>query len=184
MSEAPKGGSAGAAPAPNPERRVFPREPAADQYDVKVPQETHLLNQVVHQVKKERSFFQAVLQQMPAGVIIAVAPEGRLIMGNHQVEKILGRPFVACQNFEEYTSLQGFHPDNRPYTSAEWPMTRSIKYGESVVGEVIKFRRKDGTWCQVTCNSAPVRDDDGIIIAGVVSFYEIAPPRPHRRRRR
>jgi PAS domain S-box-containing protein len=184
MSVAPKGGSSGAAPAAQPERRVFPRGPTSGQDDVKVPQETHLLNQVVHQVKKERAFFQAVLQQMPAGVIIAVGPDGRLIMGNDQLEKILGRPFVACQNFEEYGSLQGFHPDNRPYTSAEWPMTRSIKLGESVVGEVIKFRRVDGSWCHVRCNSAPVRDEDGTIIAGVVSFYEIAPSKAHRRRRR
>ena len=184
MSEVTKGGSSGAAPAPNPERRVFPRVLAAKQDDVKVPQEIHLLNQVVYQVKKERAFFQAVLQQMPAGVIVAVAPEGRLIMGNDQVEKILGRPFIACQNFEEYSLLQGFHPDNRPYTPAEWPMTRSIKYGKSVVGEVIKFRRDDGTWCYVSCNSAPVRDPDGIIIAGVVSLYEIAPPSSHRGRRR
>ena len=105
-------------------------------------------------------------------------------MGNDQVEKILGRPFTACQNFEEYTLLKGFHPDNRPYTSAEWPMTRSIKSGESVVGETMKFRRKDGTWCEVTCNSAPVRDEDGTIIAGVVSFYEILPSKAHHRRRR
>lgn len=184
MSDATEAGSPGAAPDPKPERRIFPRQPLAKPDELIVPQEVYLLNQVVQQVKKERTFFQAVLQQMPAGVIIGIAPEGRLMMGNDQVEKIIGRPFVACQNFQEYTLWQGFHPDGRPYTPEEWPMTRSIKGGESVAGEVIKFRRGDGSWCRVSCNSAPVRDEDGTIIAGVVSFSEIPPSKAHRRRRR
>ncbi|HZU43560.1 MAG TPA: PAS domain-containing protein [Terriglobales bacterium] len=182
MSDATKGEGSGAAPAPKSERRIFPRQPAVRPDEVVVSQEIHLLNQVVQQVKKERAFFQAVLQQMPAGVIIGTAPEGRLIMGNDQVEKVLGRPFVACQNFQEYELWEAFHPDDRPYTVEEWPMTRSIKRGESVTGEVMKFRRDDGKWCHVSCNSAPVRDEDGTIVAGVVSFYEIAPPK-HRHRR-
>lgn len=183
MADAPKGESSAAAPAPTPERRVFARPPALSSEDIIVPQEIQLLRQVVQQVRQERAFFHAVLQQMPAGVIIATAPEGRLIMGNEQVEKIVGQPFLACQNFEEYGQWKGFHLDGRPYQRDEWPMTRAIKFGESVAGEEIKFQRGDGGWCHVSCNSAPVRDEQGHIIAGVVSLYEIAPrERKHSKR--
>ncbi len=176
MPDIGKPRSSGAAPARKPERRVFPRpEPPSE--DVIVPQEIHLLQQVVQQVKKERAFFQAVLQQMPAGILIATAPDGRLIMGNDRVEKIFGKPFVTSQGFADYEQLHGFHPDGRPYRSEEWPMTRSLKGGENVAGELMKFPRDDGTWCYVSCSSAPVRDEDGKIIAGVVSLYEVPAPR-------
>jgi PAS domain S-box-containing protein len=180
MPEAPKGEGSAAAPAPTAERRVFPRAMPVSE-DIIVPQEIQLLNQVVQQVRKERAFFHAVLQQMPAGVVIGTAPEGRLIMGNERVEQILGKPFQACQNFEEYSQWKGFHPDGRPYETDEWPMTRAIKFGESVAGEEIKFQRDNGSWCHVSCNSAPVRDEQGHIIAGVVSLYEITPRRHSKR---
>ncbi len=172
MSDAGKPESSGAAPARKPERRVFPR-PKPPVEEVIVPQEVQLLQQVVQQVKKERAFFQAVLQQMPAGVLIATAPEGRLIMGNDRVEEILGRPFVPSQSFAEYGQLQGFHLDGRPYRAEEWPIARSLKRGENVAGERMKFLRKDGTWSHVSCNAAPVRDEDGKIIASVMAVYEI-----------
>lgn len=185
MSGGGKPESSGAAPVRKPERRVFPR-PAPPAEDVIVPQEVHLLQQVVQQVKKERAFFQAVLQQMPAAVLIATAPDGRLIMGNDRVEKILGRPFVPTERFADYEQLQGFHLNGRPYRPEDWPMTRSLKRGENITGELMKFPRHDGTWCYVSCNSAPVRDDDGHIVAGVVSFYEVPAsgesPRPPRAR--
>lgn len=175
MSDSGKRESSGAAPVRKPERRVFPRAaPPAE--EIIVPQEVHLLQQVVQQVKKERAFFQAVLQQMPAGVLIATAPDGRLIMGNDRVEKILGRSFVPTEGFANYEQLQGFHLNGRPYRPEEWPMTRSLKRGENVTGELMKFPREDGTWCYVSCNSAPVRDEQGHIIAGVVSLYEVPPP--------
>ncbi len=180
MSDGGKPESSGAAPVRKPERRVFPR-PALPREEILVPQEVQLLQQVVQQVKKERAFFQAVLQQMPAGVLIATAPDGRLIMGNDRVEQILGRAFVPSQSFADYEQLQGFHLDGRPYRPGEWPMTRSLSYGEHIAGERMKFPREDGTWCYVSCNSAPVRDDHGTIIASVMALYEIPKRRGTRR---
>ena len=74
---------------------------------------------------------QAVLQQMPAGVLIAEAPSGRIILDNRQMERILGGPFEQPAGIEEYPAFLGFHADGRPYAPAEWPLARSIRAAES-----------------------------------------------------
>ena len=114
-----------------------------------------------------------VLRQMPAGVIIAEAPSGKLIMGNERVAQIWRHEFLPSTNVERYGSYKGFHPDGRPYEPQEWPLARSITAGEVVTNEEIEILRGDGTRGALISNSAPIRDGGGRIVAGVVSFFDI-----------
>ncbi|MBD2103149.1 PAS domain S-box protein [Leptolyngbya sp. FACHB-261] len=130
----------------------------------------HLLKQW----QDERRLLQAVLQQMPAGVMLAEAPSGRLILGNDQVEQIWRRSFLAATGVEQYSVYPGFHDDGQPYHPDEWPLSRSIQRGEVVLGEEITILRGDGTYATLHVNSAPIRDQEGQIVAGVVTFYDIS----------
>jgi PAS domain S-box-containing protein len=116
----------------------------------------------------------AAIQQMPAGVIIAEAPSGKMILGNHQVERIWRQPFLESANIGEYSVIyKGFHEDGRIYDSREWPLARSVTKGELVVEEEISLLRGDGTKGTVLASSAPIKDDAGQIIAGVMTFHSI-----------
>ncbi|MFO0752107.1 MAG: diguanylate cyclase [Thermodesulfovibrionales bacterium] len=120
----------------------------------------------------ERSFLKGVLMNIPAGVIIAEAPSGRLFLGNEQVERIWRHPFLRSENIESYKEYKGFHPDGRPYEPEEWPLARSILYGEIVCEEEIGILR--GTAPRhVRVSSSPVRDKEERVIAGVVIFSDI-----------
>lgn len=130
--------------------------------------------ELAHQLEVERSLLEAVIQQMPAGVIIAEAPSGKLLLGNQQVEQIWRQPFLAATEVEEYREYKGFHPDGRPYTPEEWPLARSLNTGEIVTQEEIRFLRGDGTYGIMETNAAPVRDRQGQIMAGVVTFQDIS----------
>jgi PAS domain S-box-containing protein len=125
-----------------------------------------------------------VLRQMPAGVMIAEAPSGKLIMGNGQVAQIWRHEFLPSANVDEYRAYKGFHPDGRPYEPQEWPMARSIMTGEVVTNEEIEILRGDGTRGALVCNSAPIRNGDGRIVAGVVSFFDITERKQVERRLR
>ena len=114
-----------------------------------------------------------VVRQMPAGVIIVDAPSGKLIMGNGQVAQIWRHEFSPSINLEEFKAGRGFHPDGRPYQSQEWPLARSIRAGEMVTNEEIEIRRGDDTRGALSINSAPIRDGEGRIVAGVVTFFDI-----------
>ncbi len=126
------------------------------------------------QVETERVPLEAVLMRLPAGVIIAEAPSGRLILGNDRVEQIWRHPVLKAATVEEYGRYQGFHPeDGRPYMPEEWPLARSIITGEEVIDEKIDFLRGDGTKGTMLVSSAPIRDRNGSIAAGFVVFDDI-----------
>ncbi|MDA8166029.1 MAG: EAL domain-containing protein [Desulfobacteraceae bacterium] len=121
----------------------------------------------------ERKFLETVLMHIPVGVIIAEAPSGKLILGNKQVERILRQPFLQAAAIGEYGGYKGFHPDGRPYQPEEWPLARSL-HGETISGEEIDFLRGDGTHGLMRVSSSPVRDEEGRIIAGVVTLEDIS----------
>jgi len=116
------------------------------------------LHQLITTLRNERAFLETVLHQMPAGVIIAEAPSGRLTMGNDEVEKIWGGPFRPSKSVEEYGQWIGFHADGRRYEPHEWPIARAIRRGEIVLGEEIRIRRFDELEATVLVDLPPQLD--------------------------
>ena len=124
-------------------------------------------------IEAERARLAAVLDQLPVGVILAEAPEGRLVMGNRQVETIMGLPFIQAEHVGEYSAYPGYHADGRPYAPEEWPLARSLLNGEVVQGEEVEIRRPDGPRVNILSSSAPLRDRSGRISAAVVTFVDV-----------
>ncbi|HEX8154723.1 MAG TPA: ATP-binding protein [Thermoanaerobaculia bacterium] len=119
----------------------------------------------------EKAVLQAVIRQMPAGVIIAEAPSGRIIASNEQVETIWRHAPLASQSSAEYSEWKGFHPDGRPYSGEEWPLSRAAQ-GEIVDREEIRVQRGDGTYGHIRASARPVHHK-GQIVAAVVTFFDI-----------
>lgn len=132
--------------------------------------------QLLEQIRTEREFLEAVLQQMPAGVMVAEAGTGNIILSNEQIKHIWRIPaLLSIDNLNQREGeYHGFHQDGRPYQQHEWPLFRSVKTGEIVSEEEIIFLRGDGTWGIMLVNSAPILDHQGNIKAGVVAFYDIS----------
>ncbi|ADO68643.1 PAS domain S-box protein [Stigmatella aurantiaca] len=128
-------------------------------------------------MEAERARLAAVLDQLPAGVILAEAPQGRQVLGNRQVERLLGAPFTPAESLSEYGAYVGFHPDGRPYLPEEWPLARSLLQGEVVEGEELDMQRADGTRLSVLASSSPIRSREGTILAGVLAFVDVTPLR-------
>ncbi|HET8624390.1 MAG TPA: PAS domain S-box protein [Gemmatimonadales bacterium] len=123
-------------------------------------------------LQESESRLQAVLQQLPSGVIMAEAPSGRLILASRQVEIIWRRPTVFADDVTGYAAYQGFHGDGRPYAPEEWPLARAMN-GETVLGEEIRILRGDGTTGWISVNAAPLRDDLGTIVGSIVAFSDM-----------
>lgn len=123
-------------------------------------------------VGQER-FLEAVLQQMPVGIIVAEAPSGKLYLSNKKVEELLHHPFYPSTAVEQYVQYKGFHPDGRQYMPEEWPLARSVKTGEVVEGEEIDYLRGDGSHCWLDVYSGPIRNEQGQITGAIVSFFDV-----------
>lgn len=123
------------------------------------------MRQSLEALALERSLLNAVLDQMPAGVVIAEAVTGKPILGNKKAG------VFWMQGFREERAL---YPDGRALPREEWPLTRSIQDGEVVLQKEIGFKRKDGTMGVMSANSSPIFDDCKRIIAGVITFHDIS----------
>jgi PAS domain S-box-containing protein len=119
----------------------------------------------------ERRTLDATMRQLPAGVIIA-GLTGEVMFSNEQAARIIGS--IPTNVLTEGRNVRAFHPDGLPYKPEESPLSRSILVGEVVVAETIRYEHSDGTLKVISVSSTPVRDDEGNVIAGVLTIDDIS----------
>ena len=126
-------------------------------------------------VAAERALLDAVLLQLPVGVVLGEAPGGRIVYGNTRVEEIFRHPVLPSPDVESYREWVAFHPDGRQVTGAEYPMARVLATGEATGGDEYLYQRGDGTTAWVRITGAPVRDAaaDGALTGAVVVVQDI-----------
>lgn len=115
----------------------------------------------------------AVIEQMPVAVVVAEAPSGDIVIVNPDVRHVLGDAFPLSADGPDEGNRFGFHRDGRPVRPEEWPLGRSLRGGEVVRDEEVDFVAEDGTLHTVSVSSAPIRDEEGEILAAVVVFKDV-----------
>src|SRR5690606_28424263 len=113
----------------------------------------------------------AIVEQMPAGVVVAEAASGAIVLHNGRTAAMLGRSFDGM-SVERYDTLHARHPDGTLLRLEEYPMLRALR-GETVEQERIVFDRADGATIQLVVSSAPVRDASGRIVFGVSTLQDV-----------
>jgi PAS domain S-box-containing protein len=122
----------------------------------------------------QRSLLQAVLQQIPAGVMIADAA-GRLLHVSEQVRRMTGIDVthpVPLGDSDVSAGLTAARP-GEPRTAGDWPLARALRNGELVEDEEVELTNDEGRQITISVNAGPVRDDRGRIIAAVAAFYDV-----------
>jgi PAS domain S-box-containing protein len=130
---------------------------------------------LLHELEIERARFEAVLRQMPAGVMIADAASGKLVLANEQTKQILEYGYEQLLELEEYVPIIPFecsYLDGQLYAPNDYPLVRSLRTGEVVTNEEIEIHRDDGSRIFINVNSAPILDNQGQIVAAVAIFQD------------
>jgi PAS domain S-box-containing protein len=125
----------------------------------------------IARAEQNQLILDAVIQQMPAGIILTDA-SGSVAKNNTEMDRIWRRSMQPSENIEAH-GYRAFHPDGREYKLDEWPLSRSMKQGETVHAEEMTILRGDGTRGAVYVSSAPILDEKGQVIAGVVIDVDI-----------
>ncbi|GAA4256427.1 PAS domain S-box protein [Azospirillum formosense] len=127
------------------------------------------IGRLTRQRETERSLLKAVLEHLRAGVVVAEAPTGRVILYNSAAERLIGQPLGRIDRIEDYP---------RPFTggpsegSLELPLVRALRDGAVVRQEEL---RRDTPAGPITClaDAEPVRDPDCRISLAVVTLTDI-----------
>ena len=129
---------------------------------------------LVTQLAGESARFAAMVENIPAGIVLAEAPSGRITYSNSQVEEILRHPVLPSPNAVLYDRYIGYHADGRLVKSEEWPLARALQ-GERIRGEDYLYQRGDGTKSWLRISGAPIHDEAGAITGALTAFYDIDP---------
>ncbi|MGE3609311.1 MAG: ATP-binding protein [Bacteriovoracaceae bacterium] len=121
---------------------------------------------------QERRRLEAVIQEMPAGIVLAQAPSGEILMRNNLMDEILGG-FIPINSIQDFSKYIGFNEKGRKYGAFDWPVARSIINGEIVSNEEVSIKKVNGDFCNLSISSAPIRNSKGQIIAAVGVHIDI-----------
>ena len=120
------------------------------------------LQTTLQQLSLERARFEAVLKQMPAGVIIVDRDE-RVVFENAQLLGLLGYSSAAPDPAAQSASV--------PYRAA---LERALKNGETVGAEEIEYARPSGGRVVLEISAVPIRDDAGCVLAAVARVADVS----------
>jgi PAS domain S-box-containing protein len=120
-----------------------------------------------------RQLLEAVVDEMPVGVIVAEPVSGRPIIVNGEIGRIIGHDVDEPAAVVATIVANGSHPDGRPYRPDDWPLQRSIAAGETVRDEEIDLARGDGTRGTISVSAMPIRREDGEVVAAVATVNDI-----------
>ncbi len=132
------------------------------------------------QAEKELSDTKALLMtaidQFPAGILVADAPDCRIRHCNSELLSLRGNTTDELLNIPfplHSERWQFYNTDGTPADPARLPLTRAILQGEKVSNAELTIMRSGKEKRILLTNAAPVRNSEGMIIAGIAMFTDI-----------
>lgn len=123
---------------------------------------------------RERRHLQSIIDNMPEAVVLASAPDGRVVIANKVALSLYGLDSLPDTEVADHAkSFNFYRSDGSPILSEELPVSKSLLKGEVCTGEELLIRRPDHSEIVVLCNTCPVRDESGEITGAVGVFQDI-----------
>ena len=117
------------------------------------------------ELERQRALLESVIEQNPLGLAIVDETE-QVLLANAEAKRMLGVAGAPSQ-------VRGYKLDGSPYLDGDWPVLRSLRTGEIVIGERARIARPDDEQAVVEINSGPIRDGTDRIVAAVSVFRDV-----------
>jgi PAS domain S-box-containing protein len=132
-------------------------------------------------LRRSEARLQAIFDAVPIGIVIADAPDGRVVRSNPRAEEILRSSAVSATVIDDYCkeAIMSIVPEaiskTIPDTTSnhDHPLASAIMGGKSIgPTEYLRFH-SDGSSAWISLTAAPVIDSDGKVSGGVVAIQDI-----------
>jgi PAS domain S-box-containing protein len=155
--------------------RVFPVKPLGQGSSrlVGVAQDITELKAAVSTLAESQAMLSAIVDVAPVGIIIA-EPNGRVVRDNAANRELWGVP-PDTSDISDYGEWVGFWAETGERIHAEdWAMARALTHGETSRNVLIENKRFGSEERRLFLNNAaPVHNDEGKLIAGVVFEVDV-----------
>ncbi|MGE5531281.1 MAG: PAS domain S-box protein [Bacteroidota bacterium] len=130
------------------------------------------LKHAEEELRTQREFLQAVLDQMPSGVLVVEAQTSKVLIANRVMNAMWGRDMNAVNLHAFRTEVQAIGPKGTVRTPDEWPSVHALR-GETVTNDIMQVTRPDGSVLHMNSSAAPIRDENGKIFAAIITSTDI-----------
>lgn len=130
------------------------------------------IEELANRADSERRRLRTILDNLPVGVIVADR-KGRVQERNDIMDVIWGGRATHRATGDRGGNKGWWADTGMTVRAEEWPLTRAVKTGDPVVGEVIDIQRLDGTRGTIISSAAPIRGADGKVMGGVEVVQDI-----------
>ena len=117
------------------------------------------------------NLLRSLLDVMPVGVIVCDG-DGKVLMNNPAAKSILDGRLAGNVHHPERAHAT-YRPDGSLFPLQEMPLVQALETGLVVKDVEILVRWPDGRERTISAGAAPVTDDAGNVISGVVVFQDI-----------
>jgi two-component sensor histidine kinase len=124
-----------------------------------------------------------LLEQMPVGIVIALAPSGEIIFQNRRAGAILGQDIPLSPEMPADIYVGAFHLDGRPFGPDDHAVVRVLANGRPIQGESCRYRRPDGSTVELSFDADLIRDRSGVPALAVATFQDVTAEREAERAR-
>ena len=120
----------------------------------------------------DRRRLEATLEALPVGVWLSDAT-GTITHSNPAAAMIWGGAAPLAATPDGNAVYHGWTSAGASVAPEDWSLARTLKTGETILGELLEIERFDGIRGHLLVSSAPILDSDGRIIGGVVVNVDV-----------
>lgn len=132
------------------------------------------LRRLLARSRKEREDLLGIINVLPAAVIVAEAPDGRITYQNQAVHELLGRELHDPDDVRRFwRDTQVRRESGEIVPPSEWPAMRALG-GAEVVAENLILELPTGRTLPILIGAAPMHDAEGRIVGAVVGFQDVS----------
>jgi signal transduction histidine kinase len=132
------------------------------------------LRRLLARSRKEREDLLGIINVLPAAVIVAEAPDGRITYQNQAVHELLGRELHDPDDVRRFwRDTQVRRESGEIVPPSEWPAMRALG-GTEVVAENLILELPTGRTLPILIGAAPMHDAEGHIVGAVVGFQDVS----------
>jgi PAS domain S-box-containing protein len=135
------------------------------------------LRKALHEAEEGRNILNALMNYIPLGILIADAPDVSVRLVSRYGQQMIDRnaeDIIGITAAEHPSKMNILRSDGNPVADTdELPLTRATMKGEIVIDEEWTLVGHDGILTPVVCNAAPILDNSGKIIGGVIAWQDI-----------
>lgn len=126
---------------------------------------------LIHKEAEARLRTEAIIEQLPVGVIIADM-KGKVISANQRLAELMGAPVPMGLQVGEEMVVKASQ-NGKEVSAAQSAIKTVLDTGKPVVGREFTVHRNDGRDVYVKVNSAPIRNTSGKVIAAASIVYDV-----------